>query len=74
MCRPQSRRQKYRVHNATMEQIEARYQCKTCPDVIEHDAAIYCRSCRTYWEDCANGLFDRMDDLALTPHHEGSST
>lgn len=58
MGRPLSRRQKYRVHHATIEQLEARYQCKTCTDVIEHDDAIYCRYCRAYWEDCANGLFD----------------
>jgi hypothetical protein len=62
MCRPLSHRQKYRVYNATLEQLEARYQCKTCDDVIENDAALYCRSCRIYWDDCANGLFDFDDD------------
>lgn len=72
MCRPQSHRQKYRVYNTTIEQLEARYQCKTCTDVIEHDAAIYCRSCRTYWEDCANGLFD--SDHSVTRHELGSPT
>ncbi len=66
MCRQLSRRQKYRVHHATIEQLEARYQCKTCPDVIEHDAAIYCRYCRTYWEDVANGLFDGPSPLSST--------
>jgi hypothetical protein len=58
MSRPLSRRQKYRMYNATIEQLEAHWQCQTCTDVIEHDDAIYCRHCRVYWEDVKNGLFD----------------
>jgi len=57
MSKHLSRRQKYRVWHATWEQMEARWQCKTCDNVIEHDDAIYCMPCRTYWEDCANGLW-----------------
>lgn len=58
MSRGLSRRQKYRIWHATLEQLEARWQCKTCDNVIEHDDAIYCRHCRMYWEDCAKGLFE----------------
>jgi len=62
MTRPLSRRQKYRIYNSTIEQLEARWQCKTCSGVIEHDDAIYCRHCRMYWEDVANGLFNFDED------------
>lgn len=65
MTRQLSHRQKYRVWQAPIDQLEARYQCKTCTDVIEHDDAIYCRCCRTYREDCENGLFDSDDDWNL---------
>jgi hypothetical protein len=71
MSRPLSRRQKFRVYNATIEQLEARWRCQTCTDVIEFDYAIYCRHCRTYWEDCANGLFD-FDCGAELNHHCGA--
>ncbi len=71
MSRPLSHRQKYRAYNATIDQLEARWQCKTCSDVIEHDDAIYCRHCRMYWEDCANGLFaDKEDDYSALPSKE----
>ena len=52
-----SRRQKYRVWDATVEQTESRWQCRTCDRPIEHCDAIYCLHCRMYWEDCANGLY-----------------
>jgi hypothetical protein len=33
-------------------------KCETCENVTEHEGARYCLYCRTYWEDCANGLWD----------------
>lgn len=70
MTRPLSRRQKYRIYNVTIEQAEARWQCQTCYQVTEHDAAIYCRHCRMYWEDVRNGLFD-FDELDAREQHDG---
>lgn len=59
MSRPLSHRQKFRAYNVPIEQAEARWQCQTCPGVIEHDDAIYCLHCRMYWEDVSNGIFDK---------------
>lgn len=45
------------VHKALDQVEEERWQCETCSGVRE-DGDHYCRSCRMYWDDCDNGLWD----------------
>jgi len=51
------RSRKYRDHEVPLDQADARWQCKTCTNVIASDEDIYCRHCKVYWEDVRNGLF-----------------
>lgn len=39
----------------------ASWKCRTCPRPSEGEDKPYCLSCRIYWEDVENGLFDRED-------------
>lgn len=64
MNRPLPRRQKYRVHHASIEQLEARYQCKTCPEVIEHDA-------QKPYERKPAGTNPRPAGTLMSPAHRG---
>lgn len=49
---------KLTVRRALAEVEENRWQCETCTAPTESDDAKYCMSCRLYWGDVRNGLFD----------------
>ncbi len=52
-----------KVHEALTEVEEDRWQCLTCSDAREENGD-YCMSCRMYWEDCRNGLWeDRYEPI-----------
>lgn len=54
------RHPKLNVKEALQEVEEVKnIVCETCTNVtVEGD--IYCLSCRSYWDDVENGLFDRI--------------
>ena len=52
------RERKFALHDVPVAQAEARWQCATCSGVIASDADKYCLSCKSYWIDVANGLFN----------------
>lgn len=56
------RAHKFREHEAPIAQEESRWQCKTCTGVIASNDDIYCLSCKMYWRDVKNGLFDDACD------------
>lgn len=37
------------------------WKCRTCDRPSEGEGKPHCLSCRIYWEDVENGLFDRED-------------
>lgn len=51
------RERKFSLHEVSIAQAEARWQCKTCTGVIASNDDIYCIHCKMYWEDVRNGLF-----------------
>jgi len=55
------RERKYRMHQVPIDQVEAKWQCETCPAPTEGGWSRWCMSCRMYWEDCRNGLY--QEDL-----------
>lgn len=61
------RERKFALHDASEAQAETRWQCQTCTDVIASDADIYCLSCKSYWQDVSNGMFDHEDDFNCYP-------
>jgi len=47
------------VREAWAEAEEVRsWTCRTCVEPSE-DGSPYCRSCRAYWADVADGMFDQ---------------
>lgn len=51
---------KISISNAVDESEEAKASvCSTCDKYIEEGMeGKFCRSCKMYWDDCANGLYD----------------
>lgn len=46
------------------DQVEAeRWQCKSCTAPADEDDS-FCISCRMYWNDVRDGLFDRDYDAS----------
>lgn len=54
---------KLRTHEALDEVERDCWQCTTCSQPAE-EADHYCRYCRSYWDDCRNGLWDDVEPLA----------
>jgi rubrerythrin len=55
------RSRKFALHEVSWAQAEARWQCATCSGVIASNDDLYCPSCKLYWADAKNGLFDHYD-------------
>lgn len=55
------RSRKFALHEVPWRQAEARWQCATCVGVIASNDDLYCLSCKQYWEDTRNGLFNNYD-------------
>lgn len=66
-----SERMRLRPIDALKEQARDRWQCATCPspldEVEDGGDGRHCRSCRSYWDDVRNGLFDKFDDWDWQP-------
>ena len=45
-------------HAASMADEDRSWKCESCTRMLEPTEERWCWQCRSYWEDCANGLFD----------------
>jgi hypothetical protein len=64
---PPTKRRSIRLHEAEAEHAETTsWRCLSCDRMVEEERgeAAYCRYCEDYWNDVANGLFDREDGWA----------
>lgn len=49
---------KPRTSDAINQCEDERWKCDTCEAPTETDDSRYCLSCRLYWQDVGNGLWD----------------
>jgi hypothetical protein len=51
---------KITIREAEDECAETKVKCATCTDV-RLEGERYCRSCRDYWADVANGIYEHEE-------------